>query len=293
MGIGGVTITTPVCRQRGRAHGLAGHAPAIAALAVEHEDRAVVSEDLSRGVQDTGRPSGGGRTPGNHADAVAVVPGEVGVHEMSDHEVGLQPPRAAGGRPRAWLPAAPRVASRGYWSPCTSQRLPRSSASYTHQPRPPPTRWIAAHSRVSSGALEIGSQVRCRSGRAASALLGTEGLHATVGTRSVALEPSAVHGGVSRPRPSRARPMGPPAQELMAGADVTDESGRHARKSRVGRGRPRARHERWRRSAVISAWNLSIPRRWAEGADEARRRPGCAGPPAAVLMAAMAARARW
>ena len=70
-------------------HRLAGDAPAVAALAVEHQERAVVLGHLHRAVGHDQPVLQVPHVGGDELDAVAVVAGEVRVDEVSGDQVGL------------------------------------------------------------------------------------------------------------------------------------------------------------------------------------------------------------
>jgi hypothetical protein len=91
----------------GGGHGLAGDRPAVAAAAVEHQRRAVVLHQLHARVRhDEARlevPDIGG----DHPDAVAVVAGQVRLHEVLGDEVGFGGGAAARFQDRAAHPPQP------------------------------------------------------------------------------------------------------------------------------------------------------------------------------------------
>ena len=94
----------PGARHRG-GHRLARHPPAEPALAVEHEERAVVLHHLRGGV---GHDQPFLQVPHvvrDQAHPVAVVAGEVGVDEVAGHEVGLRGLAAAAGDDGGGQPA--------------------------------------------------------------------------------------------------------------------------------------------------------------------------------------------
>ncbi len=68
-------------------HGLAGHAPPVAALAVEHQERAVVLRHLHRAVGHDEPVLEVPDVGGHELDAVAVVPGQVRVDQVAGHQV--------------------------------------------------------------------------------------------------------------------------------------------------------------------------------------------------------------
>jgi hypothetical protein len=85
-----VITATPFSRARHRGgHRLAGDPAPEAALAVEHEERAVVLQRLDRRVGDDQAVLQVPRVVRDQAHAVAVVAGEVGVDQVAGDEVGL------------------------------------------------------------------------------------------------------------------------------------------------------------------------------------------------------------